>query len=178
MIMQIIKGAGALTGAAVPLVAGAVSPGSKYERKDFRAQLKKFKNNKLGLTAGEQQQIVNSAVNPLQVQSEQADIARGLAGAGNNPAALAAATQLQAGKQQAMAGASAQASLGAAQLSQQLAQQQRAAILQRIEAKKQRAIQTGQQIGNAIASAAGNDSGGSNMGNPEDLLKDLGIGGR
>jgi hypothetical protein len=139
-----------LAGAAGQAIASAVDPAAIAYRKQMKKDIDALQRGKLGLSEAEKRTMLAGTQRALQAQTAGAEAnlrrsAAAMGGFGRSGAQQAALVQRGAAQKEHLAGAAGQIDA----LSQQVAQQRFADVMNRVAAKRAEAMQTGAAIGQA-----------------------------
>lgn len=166
IIAEIAKRATHATGAAAPAIAGGLTKGAALERREFRDLTRRAKQNRLGLSQAQQNQLVGSATQDALAQQRAATAAAARSAAVSGMQS-GQATQALAKAQQSNLGATQAAARGQAMtLSQQVADQERAALRELAARRRKRTEDTTAAVSQALMGqdGKGEQSGGGAMG--------------
>jgi len=144
------EGAMGLAGVAGQAIASAVDPAAIAYRKQMKKDMDALQRGKLGLSEAEKRTMLAGTQRALQAQTAGAEAnlrrsAAAMGGFGRSGAQQAALGQMGAAQREQLAGAAGQVDA----LSQQVAQQRFADVMNRVAAKRAEAMQTGAAIGQA-----------------------------
>lgn len=161
IIAEIAKRATAATAAAAPAIAGSLTKGAALERREFRDLTRRAKQNRLGMSKAQQNQLVGAATQDALAQQRAATAAAARSAAVSGMQS-GQATQALAKAQQSNLGATQAAARGqAAALSQQVADQERAALRELAAKRRERVEATTTAIAGALAGQEGGKDGDS-----------------
>lgn len=140
----------ALAGLAGQAIASAVDPAAIAYRKQMKKDMDALQRGKLGLSEAEKRTMLAGTQRALQAQTAGAEAnlrrsAAAMGGFGRSGAQQAALGQMGSAQKEQLAGAAGQIDA----LSQQVAQQRFADVMNRVAAKRAEAMQTGAAVGQA-----------------------------